>query len=206
MSLFFFLYLKLSEVSILLPFTAGIIFYKLISKPFRILFYYILITVLFLPLKQLFPDLFIRYCFTFLQMLSLSLIFYFNKSSKVIVINFYLFIIIFFLEIFLWNKGQNYNTISSTYLACSLALYSLISHYNLLNKSQSPLKSPIFWFATSILIYYCSNIFYFMMANYIETNAPSIFKLGTYVLASSNIVTNLLFLQSFRCFKNQETV
>lgn len=78
----------------------------------------------------------------------------------------------------------------------SLALYrQLITHQNL-----NPLKkTPEFWFATGILIFYTCQIPYIGLLNYLVKNFPNVAMAMNYILFVLNIVLYSMFALSFLC-------
>lgn len=207
-----FLYIKLSQASILFPVVSGLIYYRKLNRSFKLLLYFFLITILFeisaSTLKLVFhnnmPGL---HLYTATEFSAFSYVYYYHFSQKKlltywILVNTIMFFTVALADAFFLNGIWNPNTNSRAVSSILLISYTLIYFYQFF-KEDTELSSweyPMFWINTGVLVYFALNLFYFMFNRYLISNASHTAKLSLFAHAAINIVANFLYAQSFRCF------
>ena len=210
-----FFYITLSQASILLPVIAGATYYKKLSQPFRVFFYFFITTIGFeiqaSVLKQIYhnnmPGL---HLFTLVECLAFSVVYYQHLQKNSIFrlfigINSIVFIALCFVDAFLINSIWTLNPISRSYSSVSMICYTLGYFYSMFRKDtlQYSSEHPLFWVNVGALIYFGSNTLYFMLG-YWFLRKVDMALFGLFFHAMINIIANCLYAQSFRCFKNQK--
>ena len=207
------IYITISQASVLAPILYGGKYYSLLSKQFKVLFAFFLITIFFEIQANIAIVLFHNnmpglHLYTVVEMFTYSFVYYRHWSSKkilsfVISANTALFVIMALADAFFINGVFSPNTNSRTFASISLTIYALIYYYDLF-KAEPYLYSwqyPMFWFSTGVMVYFGLNTFYFMLANYLYS-AHTIGNISSYIHAALNILSNCLIAQAFRCHKN----
>lgn len=210
--------IKISQASILLPVIVGLQNYKKLNIQFKILFFFFASTIGFeiqaSILKMVYhnnmPGL---HLFTLLEFLVFSSVYYLNFPKNtllklLIVINGIVFIVIAFTDALLINTIWNPNTLSRSYSSISIITYTLIYFYYLFSNDLEyySWQYPMFWISISALIYFGINMFYFMLNRYLISKAANTAILSLYTHAVINCISNLLYAQSFRCFRKQKAL
>lgn len=210
-----FFYIKLSQASVLLPVATGIAAYKKLPLPFKVLFYFFVASIGFEAqasiLKRVYhnnmPGL---HLFTLVEFLVFTTVFYhhFRKNSPLRLftgINTIIFLVVWPADAFFINGLWHSNSLSRSYSSVSMIGYTLVYFFFLFRKDMPEYRSdhPMFWISTGALLYFGANTFYFMLANYfIIDTAPAEYSVAFHAVI--NIISNLLYAQSFRCFRKQE--
>lgn len=209
-----FIYITLSQASVLIPAFAGAFYFNKLNKPFKILFLFFAISVLFEIQTNISTKLYHNnmpglHLFTFIEMVIFSSVYYFHFSknriiSFLILINTLIFAAAAIAGAFIINGIWSPNSISRTYSSVSLTCYALIYFYYLFVKDVQyySWQYPMFWVSLGVLIYFGLNLFYFMLINYLTNYASFTGQISLFTHAIINIVANCLFAQSFKCHKN----
>ncbi len=209
-----FIYITLSQASVLIPIVIGALYLKKLNTQFKVLFYFFVISALFEVQTNVCRDIYHNnmpglHLFTFVEMLAFSFVYYLHfKQSRfisiLIGINALIFIIAAILDAFVVNGIWAPNSISRTYSSVSLTCYSLIFFYYLFIRDfeHYSWEYPMFWISIGVLTYFGLNLFYFMLINYLTNNAAYTGQISLFTHAAINIVANCLFAQSFKCHKN----
>ena len=207
------LYIKLSQASILLPVIAGIVYYKQLTLPYRVLFYFFLLSIGFEVQASIIGKLYHNnmpglHLFTALEFLVFSFIYYsFFRTNRVIslliLINTILFIIAAFADALFVHSIWTVNTLARSYSALSMLSYTLIYFYFMFSKDDEYYSSrhPMFWLNAGVLIYFGSNTLYFLFNKDLLHRSPVTETIGLYTHAALNIFANYLYARSFRCFR-----
>ena len=208
------IYITLSQTTVVIPIIAGVTFFKKINKPFKILFWFFVISAFFEIQTNICAKIFHNnmpglHLFSFIEMLTFSSVYYYHFIEKkiltlLIFINAIIFILVAFANAFVYDGLCFPNTISRSYSSVSLTCYSLIYFYYLFKKDFQyySWQYPMFWTSIGVLLYFGLNLFYFMLLNYLIKNATFTGYVSTYTHAAINIIANCLFAQSFRCHRN----
>jgi hypothetical protein len=207
------LYVNLSQASVLMPVTIGILNYKRLTRQFRVLFYFFIATVGFeaiaeimkYTIKNNMPDL---HAYTLAEFLALSVVFYFNFRKDSILrlfigINAIAFIGVAIADAFFISSIWEWNTLSRSYSSVSLIGYSLV-YFFFFFKSVSgeySVAHPMFWVSTATLFYFGTNTLYFMLNTYFKSQSYNVAVISVYTHATINIIAYSIYTQSFRCFK-----
>lgn len=210
------LYINLSQASVLIPIVAGVIHYKVLTRPFKILFYFFVISALteissiiaIALWRNNLPGL---YIYTALEFSAFSLVFYQHTRKgdigrKVIGINMVILILIVLAE-FMCNGMSKPNDISRGYSSSFLSVYTLCYFYYLFYKDDILYlwEYPMFWICTGMLIYFGVNTLYFMTRSYLLNQAANWEWGYNYFHGALNIIAYYLYAQSFRCLGKRKT-
>src|SRR5258706_3424851 len=207
-----FVFIKLSQATVLFPVLLGIINFKKLNKPFRILLFFFILSILFEIQASLLKPIYYNnmpglHLFTVCEFIFLSLVYYYHFSknsvlSRFIILNTCLFLLAASFDAFIINGILEPNNLSRTYSSISLVTMSLIFFYSFFKNDYEfySWQYPMFWFNTGVLIYFALNLFYFMLNNYLVEHAYSIAYNSMRVHAAINIISNLLYAKSFLCF------
>ena len=209
-----FIYYTTSQASVLLPIIAGLFYYTKLNKPFKVLFWFFVLSVLFEVQAKICGILYNNnmpglHLFTFIEMFAFSTVYYFHFSkskflTSLILLNAISFSLVAISDAVYFNGIFAPNNISRTYSSISLTVFALIYFYHLFVKELQfySWQYPMFWLSTGVLIYFGLNLLYFMLLNYLISNATFTGQISSYTHAAINIIANCLFAQSFRCHKN----
>jgi hypothetical protein len=206
------LFVYVSQASVLLPVTAGLIYYQKLTAVFRLLFYFFLLCIGFEILAKAtnmiynnnMPGL---HLFSITQFLAFSTVYYryFRDKSvlrRLISVNAVVAFIIAMADA-LWINGiLNSNTVSRSYTALSIMMYTLVYFYRLFQTDalQYDRYDPMLWFSIAVLVYFANNILYFMLRPKLLAYATDIEAISYYIYLSLNIIAHCLYAQSFRSF------
>lgn len=208
---------KLSQASILLPVLTGLMNYKRLTLPFKILFYFFLATIGFELQATILGAIYHNnlpglHLFTVVEFMVFSLVYYlhFRKNNTVrllISINAIVFIVVALADaLFIHNIWAN-NTLARSYAAVSLISYTLIYlHFMFrIDDAEYSSKHPMFWISIGTLIYFGCNSMYFLLYNNIINNTAAA-NISLYTYTVFNIISNCLYAQSFRCFNKHKAI
>lgn len=202
----------ISQVSILLPVVAGWVYYKKLTRSFRLLFYFFLSCIGFEILaagmriywNNNMPGL---HLFSITQFWAFSAVYYaYFKTNEVvrrlILANAIAATILAVLDALFIDGITHSNTASRSYDAASIVLYTLIYFYQLFGHQvlQSRRYQPVFWVSIAALLYFGNNLLYFMIRRYLLSSAREIETISYYYYMSLNIIAHALYAYSFRCF------
>jgi hypothetical protein len=206
-------YLNLVQLSALLPIAMGIRYYKALTLPFKVLFYFSLAAVPFEIISRILTRVYTnnmpgQHLYTALEFLTFSLVFYmctFRRRLKLlIVIN-----ALIFLFLAVRDATHNIwalNELSHGYAAASMMLYSLGYLYYLftIDDTRYMKEYPMFWICISMLIYFALNVLYFLGESILILKNSQIAWGFHLTHGTLNIIANCLYAQSFRCFGKQK--
>lgn len=211
------LFVLVSQASVLLPIIVGWVYYKKLTLPFRLLFFYFLLCIGFEILAAAtriiynnnMPGL---HLYSIVQFLAFSTVYYYHFSERgvmrrVLLVNAVFAFIIALADALFIDGIMNSNTISRSYTAASMVVYTLIYFYQLFQQDTKHINryDPIFWFTTAAIIYFGNNLLYFMLRRYLLANAREIETLSYYMYLSLNIIAHFLYAQSFRSLSKWKT-
>lgn len=211
------IYGNIAQATVLLPVAAALFHYKRLSSSFRILFWFFFASIFFEILSIVLVDLYNNnmpglHVFTLLEFEVFSMVFYYYfRDSKIlrniILMNMLLFVFIALLDAFKLHTIWQFNTLSRPYAAFSLILYSLLFFYKMMNYDVEHYawQYPMFWVGLGVLVYFGSNIFFFMMGNYLIGQNKHINFVISKTLSTLNIIANIIFALSFLCFRIKKT-
>ncbi len=202
-----------SQASVLIPVSAGFIYYNNLKRPFRILFYFFCFSF-FIEIGAEIMARFYRnsmpllHFFTvpeFLMFLYVFLTFFMSTKNRNALFYCGLASILIFalLDMFFWDGPYKFNSVARSFESLVLVLLSLVFYFTLFKEHVeiSAWKLPMFWFSTSVLIYFSLNLFFFMLANLLHLIDGSPFSFGNQMHSIVNIFANTLFAISFRCIR-----
>jgi hypothetical protein len=207
------LFIRLSQFSTLIPFVFGLLYFRTLNKSFRVLFAFIVFSgimeyVAYWYVRNIssnnLPPL---HAYTVIELGFLSYIFCKEVFPKVR----YLFGLIMVtgsllavLNAFVWGNLNAMNHISRSFECLVLVILSLAFFRQSLSTEKlvvPVLMQPMFWFSSAVLLYFSINLLFFMLFNEVFNQGNQLFVLGSNLHSFTNIFTNLLFAQSFRCFR-----
>ncbi len=211
------LFVLVSQASVLLPIIVGWVYYKKLTLPFRLLLFYFLICIGFEILAAAtriiynnnMPGL---HLYSIVQFLAFSTVYYYHFSERsvlrqVILFNGIAAFIIALADALFIDGIMQSNTLSRSYGAVSMIVYTLIYFYQLFHQDtmHNNRYDPVFWFTIAVLVYFGNNLFYFMLKRYLLVNAKDVETFSYYMYLSLNIVAHFLYAQTFRCFSKWKT-
>ena len=207
----------ISQASVLLPVIAGALVYKKLTQPFRIFFWFFVLSTGFEIQARLANNILHNnmpgyHLFTLVEFLAFSVIYYlhFQKKSKMrllIAASAIVFVSIAIADVFYFNNIMKQPVISRSYSHIFLVLYSLVFLYTLFKKDEMEYSwvNPMFWVCIGALVYFASSMLYFMLKKFMMDNVPELERFTYHLHELFNIIGNFLFAQSFRCFKKTKT-
>lgn len=211
-----FLFIKVSQASVLLPVLAGWTQYKRLTFPFRVLFYFFVAGIGFEILSGILkavchnniPGL---HLLVFVEFLVFSTVYYcyFQKGSILrlfIGVNTIVFLAAWLADLFI-NGIWVWNVFSRSYSSVSLTCYTLIYFYFLFKRdtTQYSAQDSMFWVSIGALVYFGSNMLYFILHNVLAGKAYNTAVMSIYFHAAINIIAHFLYAQAFRCFRITKT-
>lgn len=209
------LYIYSSKASVLIPVYAGIRNYKALNRPFKILFYFFVLCILFEIMasylkwkyKNNMPGL---HVYTIVEFLTFSMVFYLHlqKSGwlrRLMIINAIIFLIAAIIT--MCRNAWIPNDHIRSYSAACMILYTLGYLYYLFNKDDTHhmQEYPMFWICIGILVYFATNYTYFIANGYLLKEHIKVDWWFHFLHAGLNIITYCLYAQSFRCLGKQKT-
>lgn len=212
------IFIKLSQASVLFPIIMGLIYYKKLTGPFRLLLYFFLSGFLF-ELQASVLKIFYQnnmpglHLYTLVEGLVFSRIYYlhFQKNGVLrlfIGINTIVLIGACLADAFIISSIWGWNSFSRSYSSVSIVCYALAYFYFLFRNESTQYRTdqPMFWVATGTLFYFSCNTLYFMLNSSLVRNAYTAAFSGFIIHAAINIIAHLLYAQSFRCSRTQKVV
>jgi len=206
-------YIRISQLSVVIPLISGLIFFKKLDKPFKLLFAFICFSALIeigssvmvhlynnnMPLLHLY--IFFEFC---IFMYIIHLFFKEKKMlSKVILISLIVFVLTAIADAVFLDGIWKFNLYAHSLESMILVAFSLAYYYLFYKENQEMLvwRQPMFWFITGIFFYFSLNFFFFLLQKFLLIQNPSTSTIPTFIHAMTNIITNILFAISFRCFR-----
>ncbi|MES2559209.1 MAG: hypothetical protein V4590_05685 [Bacteroidota bacterium] len=106
---------------------------------------------------------------------------------------------------FIKGGWHRMNDFARTYDSIVLTIFSLVFFLRMLRVDMIiPMHTnALFWYTCAVFIYFSINLFFFLFFNQIADKPDGIKTLGLGIHAMVNIFANLLYAQSFRCFRNK---
>jgi hypothetical protein len=210
------IYIKISQVSVLMPIIAGIIYYKALTKPFKVLFYFFVIASLFEIQASITAAIYHnnmpgQHIYTVVEFLALSTVYFLHMQKNsiaqyLISINTIVFIGIACKNAFYDSGGfMVSNDLSRSYSSVFMIVYTLSYLYYLFQKDATLYmwQYPMFWFCTGTLIYFGGNILHIQIRKELIHDI-AMERLCQNFHALLNIIAYCLYTQSFRCFGKQK--
>ncbi len=203
----------LSMYSILLPLLSGLFYFKKLNNPFRFLLLFFLISAFVefganYMAKNQGNNMPLLHLFTLLEVTSYALAFrlVFPSvrlfTSLCLVVIFAQFIL-FGVDISILGGIYQFPTLARTagaFMLILLSLYQLLIIFKFTNDAEL-FKRPQFWLLFGVLSYFCSIIFFLLLANISLNTDAEMFKLIHLFHAIVNILCNFIFAYSFLCFR-----
>lgn len=209
-------FINLSQASALIPVVTGIRNYKVLTRPFKFMLYFFILTVLFEIQSIIAIEIWTnnmpgQHLLTVVEFLSFSILYYSHTRKRtlrlLITINALIFFTIAIWDA-IWGRGiWISNDLARGYAASSMIVYVLGYLYYLftIDDTRYMWEYPMFWICIGALVYFAGNSPYILSKlQLIETNL-GVEWLFHLVHGGLNIIANCLYAQSFRCFKKQET-
>lgn len=205
-----------SQFSILLPVLSGLLFYKKLSSPFKLLlaFYILSIGVEYLalwlsetyknnmPLLHVFTAIEVSvYCYAFSSLFNGNRLFMLLCRAFIPIQ-----LLISIADISLVNGIMRFPTLARTLGAVFLVFLSLYQLYILFNRTndQYLFKKGRFWLLFGVLTYFSIIIFFLLLMNLTVNKDPETFQLIHDFHAGVNILCNFIFAYSFLCFRYRQ--
>jgi hypothetical protein len=210
-------YLILSQLSVLIPAFAGVNHYKVLTRPFRILFYFFVISMLFEILGEITRRVYQnnmpgQHAFTLVEFLAFSMIYFLhiqkNSLARYLIgINAVIFIAIAVADALYISSLKDPNDLSRGYSSAFITVYTLGYFYYLFQKDDIRYiwEYPMFWVCTGALVYFAGNALYSMFKSYLLIKAADIEGISHLGHTTLNIIANCLYAQSFQCLGKQKT-
>jgi len=148
--------------------------------------------------------------FTLIEFWAFSILYFlFFRNNKflsiVIGVNVLVFTIVALIDVLFIHGIWVINTLSRSYSSSSMLCYTLIYFYFMFSGDEACYNSkhPMFWINAGVLIYFGSNMLYFMFNEDLMAKGAFASYIGLGIHAALNIIANYLYAQSFRCFKHK---
>ncbi|PSK93490.1 hypothetical protein [Taibaiella chishuiensis] len=203
-----------SEVSVLIPVIAGIRSYPVLTLPFKILFYFFVLSGLFEIQSRIaivlwqnnMPG---QHLFTVVQFIAFTLLFLLHtqrKSLRVLLVANML--VLFGFALFnAITSIKDPNSLARGYAAASLTVYALIYLYYLfaIDSTRYVWQYPMFWICIGILMYFTVNFMYIMTKQYLIAKHLDVEWVGHLLHSVLNIIAHCLYAQAFTSLRKWKT-
>jgi hypothetical protein len=206
------IFIYISQASVLIPFITGLRYIKYLSKSFTFLLYFFALSVL-TEIGVLFMsnNMLLLHIFTGVEFFALGYMYYSFFKGKILFLNEAFVIItisfafIFVVDLTWFNDSESFNTLSRPYESLMMVALSLLFYYLFIkNELEKVLwEQPMYWLSTGVLIYFSTGIFLFMLSNLLLKGNQDIVDKGYGIHAGVNIICNILYAMSYRCFRKQ---
>jgi hypothetical protein len=208
-------YIHLAQASSFLLTIIGLCFLRKTNLSFLILLSFFLVSFLFefvafFLAKKYHNNLPGLHIYTVIELLAFSYFFFYNSKRKfyfkIILLNTILYLAVALADATFINTIWKFNTYSRTYASASLVIYSLIYFYTLMESDEiiNLWQSPIFWINIGVLFYFATNLFFFMLSNYISSTDVKLIPIGLYFHSTINIIANCIFAYSYFCIRKNK--
>lgn len=208
------LYTRVAQLSVIIPITIGFIHYKKLSQPFRILLYLLVFMAICDVTSTVAGRIFsnnrpIQHIGTYLQFLAFSVIygqFFWKNRAMRLFIGFSVAAgtLVAIADIYIHGILE-VNTLARPYFSISIVCYTLAFFYHLFKDTSSHTwEQPMFWVSIGAMFYFGCNTLYFILTDYLMSKTIFTSVVGLIAHNVFNIVANLLYAQSFRCFRKQK--
>lgn len=202
---------KISQASVLIPLITGLLFYRRLTKPFKIFVYYFLLAALVeiaasLAGVYLGNNLFLLHFFIPLEFAAFVYLYYQYFSAPTIRKGI-LYVSILFLGLVIVTiilSGLNtHNSLARSFESIFLIILALSYFYQYFkSNSEVPVYTqPMFWLSSGILIYFSIDFFSFMLINQLIKRNIEMAYLSKMIHVFINIVAYVFYTISFRCFQ-----
>lgn len=210
-----YLFIKISQASILLPVFTGLVHYKRLTTPYRILLYLLIFSGFIEITSGVFKTVVhnnmpVMHLLVPVELLAYSFIYihHFKGSEtlqRAIVMNIIVFGVVWVLDTFIVNSIWSLISFSRTYAAVSQLCYSLIYFHFMFSRDtpEYSTEHPMFWVNIGVIVYYGSNILYFIPTNLLLRHHPTA-NFGLYTHDVVNIIAHCLYAKAFTCFRKQK--
>lgn len=219
MSLFRYIFTKVSQYSVLLPIIAGIIHYKKLTPIFRILLYFFVYSLCTEIASSWTKELFgttnnmpIARIFILVEFLVFSAVYLMHLQNSlpwkiIIIVNLIIGTAVAFADAFYINDIRSWPNVSWPYSAVSIVVYSLAYFYFLFRDQTLYSRiDPMFWVNSGAMVYFANSAYYFMQKSHLIHNDPEASTVGWYIHAVFNIVAYILYTKAFMCFRKQNPI
>jgi len=203
--------IRLSQFSSLIPVIIGLLFYSKLNKPFNrlvwFLFFFVLIEFLSYWLSQLLGNnMPLSHIFTVIEfgMLISVFVVHFKIQTKYFLIIISIFTIIAFIDAFVLKNLKTFSSVAKpieSIIFTIAALYFYYDNFKHINQDADLFHQPMFWFSTSILIYFSINFFRFLLFNTVIKESINLGNIDYNIHSISNIIANFLYGMAFLSFK-----
>ncbi|MFZ4796767.1 MAG: hypothetical protein ACOYMA_04690 [Bacteroidia bacterium] len=202
--------IRISQFSSIIPVIIGLFFYKKLNKSFKRLVWFLLFFVLMeytsdWLAKEIGNNMPLSHIFTVIEfgMLISVFIAYFKIQLKYYFMLFFIFFFIAIIDAFLLKNIDTFSSLAKPIEIVIFTIAALYFYYQKLNNNQHVdlFKQPMFWFSTSILIYFSINFFMFLLAKTIIKEAINIGFIDYNIHSITNTIANLLYAMAFLSFK-----
>jgi hypothetical protein len=209
-------FVKLSQLSVLLPCLTGISRFRRLNKTFKTLLFFFVFSLLIEVLASVSKVIYrtnmpLLHIFTLVEFSILLYVFlaFFQRNCTIRISILLLYIIFAFLAILdlLVFKGPLLpNTFSRTFGSLVLTFLSLLYYLRFFRESTDEIvwRQSMFWFSTAVLVYFSLNVFFFMMFNVFLSLDYKFADIGVNLHDGYNIIANALFAAVFIWNRDQE--
>ncbi len=211
------IYVKFSQLSVILPIIAGYRNREALTKPFKVLLYFFVFTLLIeiqgsIAIEIWHNNMPGQHLLTLVQFLVFSTVFYLEAQKNSIARIFICIIaigsiVVAMADIFYFEGIKEPNTYSRGYSSALMTLYALVYFYYLFQKDDTRYawQYPMFWVCTGMLVYFGGNALYATLKSYLLERAESLEKIFNLGHVTLNLISSFLYAQSFRCLKKNTT-
>ncbi|MFZ4796769.1 MAG: hypothetical protein ACOYMA_04700 [Bacteroidia bacterium] len=202
--------IRISQFSSIIPVIIGLFFYKKLNKSFKSLVWFLLFFVFmeyfaYWLAKELGNNMPLSHIFTVIEFGMLISVFttYFKIQMKYYYILLFLIVFIGIIDAFVLKKLTTFGGLTNLIASIFFTIAALYFYYNNINQTQNIdlYKQPMFWFSTSILIYFSINFYKYLRLS-TELKLPINTYFIDYIIHSiTNTIANLLYAMAFLSFK-----
>lgn len=206
---------RLSQISAFVPVILGVAYFAKLERAFKVLVVFLCIALF----AEYFANWYLQYIsknnlpplhvFSFIEYAFLSWVFCTKLTTqKKYAIWSVLFVTALgfaWYNAFIMGGWYQMNDFARTFDSIILTGFSLVFFLRML---RSDLLIPmhanaLFWYTCGVFIYFSINLFFFFFFNHIPDKPDGIKTMGLGIHAMVNIVANLFYAQSFRCFRHK---
>ena len=201
---------RISQFSSIIPVVIGLFFYNKLNKLFKRLFLFLLFFVLMEYMAhwlatELGNNMPLSHIFTIIEFGMLLSIFttHFQVITKYYYVLLLLFIFIAIIDAFVLKNIDAFSSLAKPIESIIFTIAALYFYYNNINQNQNIdlYKQPMFWFSTSILVYFSINFFMFLLFKTIIKEAVNTNFIEHNIHSITNTSANLLYSMAFFSFK-----
>lgn len=198
---------------VLFPISTGAIFYTKLPPPYRILFFFVLLSgltnLIAITLSATsHQNLLLLRAYTALEYLSISAFFRaqfsrYKFSRVIITVSMILFPLLCITDLFFQTTAQ-FDSYTSSFEAILIILMCLTLFYQIEDRNISSRwkDNPVNWFNTGLLLYFSGSMFLFLLSNYL-LKAPLIVSYTAWAMHGTfSLVMYLMFSIGFKKCSN----